>query len=325
MIQFYFGPTTNSIDLSVETAVILDTFGDEYTGKTCDIPDTVKHLILADYSYHAQFDNDPRVIYSPLYFTNSALRHVNGEGELFEPNTERCFSFHFFTPRIHRHLLMGLLNYHQLTNFYHTIQPQLFFTFNTDEVFNFIRNQPAESIDVNILLEKGFNADNNVMKSFSFDVGNDPRLFTPWGHGLGALISKTAVSLITETVGAYKSAMFTEKTLWAMMALNFPIWVGGYKQAELFKNLGFDVFDDVIDHSYQYKDNFIDRCNLALELNRDILTDLELAKSLRLRVMDRLIKNREHLGSQELFSKTFDQLRGLINDKDLFSIYPTDY
>jgi len=106
----------------------------------------------------------------------------------------------------------------------------------------------------------------------------------------------SAVALITETIepGWHNNMTFTEKTLWPMLSLNFPIWLGGYRQAELWNTAGFDTFDDIIDHSYQRLSDPVLRIQTALDSNFKILTDLSYASDVRNKLKNRL-KNNQNL------------------------------
>lgn len=122
-----------------------------------------------------------------------------------------------------------------------------------------------------------------------------------WQEGLDQMFFQSAVSVITETYTHSKEAVFTEKTIYAMLGLTFPIWVGGFGQAKVWSSFGFDIFDDIIDHSYQFKATLIERCWYALELNKKILKDFKLAKQLRESRADRLMANRDLVLSDRLF------------------------
>ena len=139
--------------------------------------------------------------------------------------------------------------------------------------------------------------DNQV---FDHSVINYGVNFKVWNYGLNKIMSDTAVSLITESVQTQLAALFTEKTAFSMLALTFPIWVGGYNMATEWKKKGFDTFDDVIDHSYENMPTLLERCFYAIYLNLEILTNIELASNLRNKHMDRLIKNRDMLTSENL-------------------------
>ena len=120
-------------------------------------------------------------------------------------------------------------------------------------------------------------------------------LTAPWHAGLDQLYSHSAVSLITESIDYQAGAGYTEKTAYAVFGQTFPIWVGGKYQAEQFAKLGYDTFDNVIDHSYQYRDTLIERCYHAIADNLDILRNLEHATVLRTNMAKRLADNRQKL------------------------------
>lgn len=141
--------------------------------------------------------------------------------------------------------------------------------------------------------------DNNV--GFGYD-GNR----RSWDQGLGDMFQRSVVALITESYVTQPAAVFTEKTVYAMLGCNFPIWIGGYQQARFWKEFGFDIFDDVIDHSYQGYDTLIERCWYAFERNRKILTDIDHARSLREKHQARLQANRELVLDHQL-DKYIDQ------------------
>lgn len=140
-----------------------------------------------------------------------------------------------------------------------------------------------------------------------------------WNHGLDHMFLSSAISLITEPVRHQKAMHFSEKTVYAMLGLTMPIWVGGYAQAQEWKKLGFDVFDDIIDHSYQFAETLIERCYLAIKLNLKVLTDLDLVSSLRYKVKNRLLANQQlimsdHISKQNNISMSQwpDDLKGMM-------------
>jgi hypothetical protein len=121
-----------------------------------------------------------------------------------------------------------------------------------------------------------------------------------WNLGLNHVYQKSAVSLIAESLRYQKGAVFTEKTVLAVAGLTFPIWVGGYGQAQEWKQCGFDTFDDIIDHSYQYCPTLIERCWHAIKLNLELLKNKDLLVQLRNTHLSRLHNNRDLLMSGHL-------------------------
>jgi len=128
----------------------------------------------------------------------------------------------------------------------------------------------------------------------------------PWNYRLRHVVGQSAISLITETVNHQQTAVFTEKTLFAILGLTFPIWVGGYKQAEQLQSLGFDIFDDVVDHSYQHYGTLVERCYYAFRKNIALLQNVDLCQELREKHRDRLISNRNLLTSDHLKLKNLE-------------------
>jgi hypothetical protein len=129
-----------------------------------------------------------------------------------------------------------------------------------------------------------------------------------WVNGLHDIFEKSAISLITESVAYDRGAVFTEKTAFSVMGLTLPIWVGGYGQAAEWEKLGFDIFDDVIDHSYQYRDTLFERCWWAVKSNLDLLRDRERAAQLRSSMMPRLLANRDLLMSDHVRDRCWDMV-----------------
>jgi hypothetical protein len=72
--------------------------------------------------------------------------------------------------------------------------------------------------------------------------------------------------------------MITEKTVMAMYAGTLPIWVGGWRLPDAMRDLGFDVFDDIVDHSYSTLADPMARLDQALIKNQRLLTDFDLVR-----------------------------------------------
>lgn len=116
-----------------------------------------------------------------------------------------------------------------------------------------------------------------------------------WHGFLKDMFSRSCISLISETGGFDRLAVMSEKTLFAIFGLTFPIWIGNYGEPHSVENLGLDVFNDLIDHSYQWYPTLIERCYWAFELNKTMLNDLAYCRDLRQRHLDRLLANRKFL------------------------------
>ena len=115
-----------------------------------------------------------------------------------------------------------------------------------------------------------------------------------WRVYLPNFIGQTAVSLITDPPENFESNfVFSERWVYTTAALTFNLWVGTHGQAQQAQRMGFDIFDDVINHDYQYYDTVLERCYHALADNWQILTDLDAANTYKSSRKNRLLKNRE--------------------------------
>ncbi len=226
------------------------------------------------------------------------------------PPTTHCFNFGINRKTLDRYLLLKLVDWFKLDCYLHTwsgvgasanceylIQEmnQLECDWLTLEFRNYLLTR------VSNITPRWHDSPEPVNTTFGDISMPDCRKFNGSLLGRWPNIHKqdylnTAVSLITENSSNNEpNFTWTEKTYWAMLGLTFPIWVGNYGQAQQMKHMGFDVFDDVVNHRYQYCDTLLERCYYALADNIDLLTDLDNCSKLRALHHDRLLANRECL------------------------------
>ena len=87
---------------------------------------------------------------------------------------------------------------------------------------------------------------------------------------LGSIYGSCAVNIVTETLYDPAPGLFCEKTVFAMLAEQIPIVIGSQGLVASLRAHGFDVFDDVVDTSYDDLPNET-RLIQALELNQDLI------------------------------------------------------
>ena len=87
---------------------------------------------------------------------------------------------------------------------------------------------------------------------------------------LAAVYGSCAVNIVTETLYDPVPGLFCEKTLFAMLAEQIPIVIGYPGIVADCKELGFDMFDDVVDTSYDQLPNDVRAIN-AVKLNQDLI------------------------------------------------------
>jgi hypothetical protein len=101
---------------------------------------------------------------------------------------------------------------------------------------------------------------------------------------------QAAVNIVTETMYEHSPGIVTEKTQLAIAAQQIPVVIGHQGIVQDCRDMGFDMFDDLVDTSYDYLDNNI-RVEQAILRNQDLIQGRINLEPYRAR----LIRNREYL------------------------------
>jgi hypothetical protein len=163
----------------------------------------------------------------------------------------RAFNFMINKPRPHRIELLKLINEHGLTNFSHSL------CWKTSPV-------PAVAI-----------TDYRIGDEVPLDRGVKNRHYrnavTYQAFLQRCVFEPACISLVTEPACYERQTIVTEKTIMAIYGGTIPVWVGGWRIADWMKDQGFDIFEDVVDHSYQVLADPMQRVRKSIELNLDLL------------------------------------------------------
>jgi hypothetical protein len=127
-----------------------------------------------------------------------------------------------------------------------------------------------------------------VDKIYSKGLANNPENFDLY---LRNIYSEHFVEIISETQFNFCYFGVTEKFLNSVYGCNFPIVLGGPGVVNFLRTLGFDMFDDVIDHSYDLISDPLDRLCTAIDLNMRVLVDNHRVKQLWNQHQQRFINN----------------------------------
>jgi len=243
----------------------------------------------------------------PLFAEKETKKIINKMH--FDDNVETsvCFNFMINKKQINRFLCIKLVEWFKLNSFDYTwsaVDQQFDLSHVIAELDQLADCSPLDPVARSFILspiqlKKKFIEFPNMQNS-KFAITEYGGNKWSWDNGLQQMFLKSAISLVTETVATQRAAVFTEKTLYPVLALNFPIWIGGYNQAKEWSRFGFDVFDDIIDHSYQSYDTLIERIYYAFADNLELLSDLNKVSKLRLELKDRLLNNRNLLLQNQL-------------------------
>jgi hypothetical protein len=144
------------------------------------------------------------------------------------------------------------------------------------------------------ILKKGFYKIKN-------NIGFQKKIYglsTPTNNGqnfqdhLSLLYQDSLIEIINETIWYPDSGgIISEKYLNSIYGKNFPILIGVVKSIKSIRDLGFDVFDDIVDHSYDDIVDPAERLIAALDRNKKLLTDFDYSLSCWNSCQERLTQN----------------------------------
>lgn len=148
-----------------------------------------------------------------------------------------------------------------------------------------------------------FVAGRKKLKTHQFNLNDEYTIYenldndnvTNFKNKLCNYYKDTFVEIINETSFFETCFLITEKTANCIYGSNFPIWISSKGTVDFLRSMGLDVFDDIVDHSYDEIHDPVLRLNSALELNFRLLMDNTLIKKLWIKNKDRFIKNHNFL------------------------------
>ena len=103
------------------------------------------------------------------------------------------------------------------------------------------------------------------------------------------------VEIVVETQFNLPFFGASEKFKNSVYGCSFPIVLGGHGLIKSLREVGFDMFDDVIDHSYDQICDPLDRLCAAVNLNKKLLTDNDFVKQQWKKNQHRFLKNIEFI------------------------------
>jgi hypothetical protein len=153
-------------------------------------------------------------------------------------------------------------------------------------------------------IKKRFLEGRNLIKDYNWSIDDNYEIYkeespndnvSNFKNVLKNYYSSTCIEIITETTFFEKYFLITEKTANCILGCCFPIWVSPPGTVKFLRERGFDVFDDVIDHSYDLVENHIDRIHRCIYDNLDILSNCDKSYSLWEKNKHRFLNNIEVL------------------------------
>ena len=243
--------------------------------------DPQQHLLVFDHINHDDELTGYNSICLPVFLAAEVNEFIRQKIVPDWNNKTHTFNFMINKPRMHREFLLLLIEYFGLSNY----------TYSLPWKKINVRRSTLKKLINNSLYEKIINDTEIVIAPTNYAFGSEITLdqgikngnyqnAETYNHLLKTnVFEPSCISLITEPSFFEKETLHTEKTIMAFYGGTLPIWVGGWKLATYARSIGFDIFDDIIDHSYEMFDDPWDRCFNAIKLNLDLLKDFDRVKN----------------------------------------------
>jgi len=230
--------------------------------------DPYSHTLLFDMHLH----DDIFVKYNPLcipFFCATTVKEFQKENIIPNwTNKTKTFNFMINKLRPHRKRLLELVEELNLTNYTYSL-PWRENPFTSLPVTNYM-------IGTETQMPQGIRS-GSIRNSQNYKQLLQKTVFEP-----------SCISLITEPTYIEKESLISEKTIMSIYGGTIPIWVGGWRCADSMQRLGFDVFDDLVDHSYQTLENPLQRVKNSITLNKKLLSNFEITTSIIKRLQHNL-------------------------------------
>jgi hypothetical protein len=187
------------------------------------------------------------------------------------------FNFMINKTRLHREFLLVLIKHFKLINYTYTLcwkNPSIqasSLARLTEKYQQLILDTPVDIKTKNFLLGQENLLDRGLQYKHIKNCENYQSFLQK------EVFEPSCVSVITEPAFFEKESILTEKTIMSIYSGTLPIWLGGWRCADALRKFGFDVFDDIVDHSYQNMQDPFDRCYYAIQRNLHLLQDFDCA------------------------------------------------
>ena len=224
------------------------------------------------------------------------------------------FLLHIKHPRFHRLDLLTLLDRNGLLD---SNMIDWSFTFKNDTNFddttqtnNFLINQFKQTSLLDLSdqnLNNSFKKICVCKKSSYYEPNNDFRISSLDSYGKETMESyeESYINIITETYFNEKGIHITEKSFKPFYLYQLPIFLANQNHIKtLKKEYGLDVFDDLIDHSYDNEEDNLKRLYMVYNEIKRLSEIKNTITQYYLDNIDRIKKNREIIKENWLSNKT---------------------
>jgi hypothetical protein len=246
--------------------------------------DPKQHVIIFDHVMrHDDRLKNYDLIGFPSFLARENTEFIDQQIQTDWNNKKVIFNFMINKPRPHRIQLLKLIQQFDLQDYQHSLAWQTN-PVNSVAVTNYC-------IGTETIMSQGVK-NGSSKNALIYQALLQKNIFEP-----------SCVSLITEPAFFEQETIITEKTLMALWAGTIPIWVGGWGCANWLQQHGFDIFDDIVDHNYQWLADPEDRVYRAVADNLDLLRNFDMVNQFVVSHQSRFEHNRILLESNYFYNE----------------------
>lgn len=242
-----------------------------------------------------------------IYYADDFLFHHTGNyyGNTFVEDKEFTKEWHWLclshNLRMHRAICNMLLLGSDVKHGYLRFDPSLITCHDSYKSFkSYLKYNKYPYLDsitpqFGTVLRKGFDKiKNKIGYNLSQYTDVNPNFSINYNTVLAPQYYKhSAVEIAIETVFINRTGILTEKYINTVYGANFPILIGMANSVAHLRKLGLDLFDDIVDHSYDTIKDPYTRLAQAITRNLELLEDSEKTKNLWIKNKSRFRSNFE--------------------------------
>jgi len=268
---------------------------------TCD---PMSHFLISDHVNHSDEMYPYTLLCLPVFMAQQssqfALKNIQSNWN----NKTVAFNFMINKPRPNREFLLLLIKHFELDNYTYSLcwknknikKAHLLANIGSEHYKQIIENTQSD------IPERSYTFGHEVFLDQGLRYGQSKNVEVYTELLQSTVFEPSCVSLITEPCFYERETLITEKTIMAIYGGTLPVWVGGWGIPQNMRQLGFDVFDDIVDHSYEHMEDPWDRVYYAVEKNLHLLKDTKVTQEFIKRNHARLQHNM-HLINSNVFQK----------------------
>ena len=244
---------------------------------TCD---PQQHLLVFDHIAHEDQLQEYNHISLPIFLVAASEEFAQKKITPNWSNKTCIFNFMINKPRPNREFLLLLIEHFKLANYSYSLcwkktdvnRGRLIENTQSQRYQDIMQHTPMN------IAQQSYTFGQEVFLDQGLRCGHVHNAENYVGLLQSTVFEPSCVSLITEPSFYERETLKTEKTIMAIYGGTLPIWVGGWGIPESMRQLGFDVFDDIVDHTYEKLADPWDRAFSAVEKNLKLLSDPDLAR-----------------------------------------------